>query len=272
MANALRSLKKIWVLNFVRRLFNASKVYNRKYSQIIKWGFSSNEDTNYTYNLTDDNIVYMAQMISFVTKTDYSVILGYIKEAESNNELKNHIIATTKNSELNRYADKEVRFGKRLGWYAFVRALKPRIIIETGIDKGLGSVLLCAALGKNAEEGYEGHYYGTDINPKAGYLLNDKYKKFGTILYGDSIASLANFKEKIDLFINDSDHSADYEYREYNTIKPLLKETTLILGDNSHSTNKLSQFSLENNRQFLFFQEVPANHWYPGGGIGISFN
>ena len=45
----------------------------------------------------------------------------------------------------------------------------------------------------------------------------------------------------------------------------------IILGDNAHVTDKLLQFSLENQRNYVFFKECPKNHWYPGGGIGISF-
>ncbi len=271
MRGFLSFAKKIWILNFIRRLYLASGYFNRKYLQILKWGFSSNEDTNFTYDLTEDNLTELAQTIAFVTKKEYSEILRYIKEAESNKELKDHIIRATNNAKEKRFADKEIRFGRRLGWYALARAVKPEVIIETGVDKGLGSVLLCAALAENEKEGYRGNYYGTDINPRAGYLLAGEYKKYGQILYGDSITSLSDFTEKIDLFINDSEHSAEYEYEEYQTIKPLLKEETIILGDNSHSTNKLSKFSLENNRHFLFFKEKPLNHWYPGAGIGISF-
>ncbi len=272
MVRILRLLKRIWIFNFLRRLYAASKYFNRKYLQILKWGFTSNEDTNFTYDLTNANLISLAQTIAAVTSTNFNEILGYIKEAESNSELREHIISTTGNSKEKRFADKEVKFARRLGWYAFARAIKPKVIIETGVDKGLGSVLLCAALEQNTREGFPGKYYGTDINPDAGYLLIGKYKEFGQILYGDSITSLSDFTDMIDLFINDSDHSAEYEYEEYKIIKPLLKEDAIILGDNSHCTNKLSQFSLENDRHFLFFQEFPLNHWYPGAGIGISFN
>jgi predicted O-methyltransferase YrrM len=158
-----------------------------------------------------------------------------------------------------------------LGWYAFARILKPKIVVETGVDKGLGSVVLCAALLKNKEEGFPGKYYGTDINPNAGYLLNGKYKEVGEIKYGDSIETLKSFKKSIDLFINDSDHSIEYEYREYLTIKDKINDRTVILGDNSHCSDKLVLFSNETKRNFLFFSEEPLNHWYPGGGIGISF-
>ena len=53
-------------------------------------------------------------------------------------------------------------------------------------------------------------YIGTDINPNAGYLFDEIYSENGKILYGDSIESL-KLNAEIDLFINDSDHSAEYE-------------------------------------------------------------
>jgi predicted O-methyltransferase YrrM len=271
MRKILRLLKRVWIFNFFRRLYVASRYYNKKYLQIIKWGFTSKEDTNLTYHLTQDNIMYLAHTIAAVTKSDYSEILKYISEAQHDEMLRRTILESIDNSDEKRFTDKEVRFGRRSGWYAFARAIKPKIIIETGVDKGLGSILLCAALIKNKEEGFEGRYYGTDINPNAGYLLNGIYKEFGEILYGDSIASLSKFTEKIDLFINDSDHSPAYEYQEYITIKPLITDKTIILGDNSHCTSKLAEFSRETDRNFIFFQEIPLNHWYPGAGIGISY-
>jgi predicted O-methyltransferase YrrM len=271
MRPVLRFLKKIWFLNFLRRLYRASSFYNKRYWQILKWGFTSREDTNFTANLTPENIGYLASTISVVTGVDYSTILKYINEPETDTRLKTTIQESIKNSPFKNNTDIEVRFGKRLGWYAFARVLKPKIVVETGVDKGLGSVLLCAALLKNKEEGYEGRYYGTDINPAAGYLLTGAYKEVGKILYGDSIKTLSQFKENIDLFINDSDHSDEYEYQEYLTIQKIINDKTIILGDNAHCTDKLFRFSRETNRSFLFFQEMPLDHWYPGAGIGISF-
>ena len=271
MKKILSLLKRVWILNFFRRLYIASRYYNRKYLGIIRWGFRSREDTNFTYHLTDDNLSYLAHTVAVVTKLDYEQIMKYMEELQSDEELKDTIRRAMKNSPEKRFADKEIRFGRRLGWYAFARAIKPRVIIETGVDKGLGSVVLCAALLRNKDEGNEGRYYGTDINPKAGYLLEGRYREVGEILYGDSIESLSHFHEKIDLFINDSDHSAEYEYREYLSIKDHISDGTIILGDNSHCTTKLADFSREMNRDFIFFKETPRDHWYPGAGIGISF-
>jgi predicted O-methyltransferase YrrM len=267
----LRALKRIWFFSFLRRIFIASRYANKKYCQVLRWGFKSNEFTNYTYHLTELNMTYLTNTIALVTGKDYNTVLGYINEALHDEVLNNYISEETQKSPFGRWADKEVRFGRRLGWYAFARIIKPKVIVETGVDKGLGSVLLCAALLRNREEGYEGKFYGTDINPEAGYLLSGKYKEVGEILYGDSIESLKKFPYKIDLFINDSDHSKEYEYQEYITIKDLLTDNSVVLGDNSHITDKLVKFSRETGRNFVFFGEKPKDHWYPGAGIGISY-
>jgi hypothetical protein len=131
--------------------------------------------------------------------------------------------------------------------------------------------VLISALMRNKEEGYEGRYYGTYINPEAGYLLSGEYANYGTILFGDSIQSLKKFDGVIDLFINDSDHSAEYEAEEYKTVASKLSAHAIILGDNSHCTDKLLEFSLKTIRHFVFFREKPKEHWYPGAGIVISF-
>jgi predicted O-methyltransferase YrrM len=163
-----------------------------------------------------------------------------------------------------------IHIGRRLGWYAVARRLKPRLIVETGVDFGLGSCVLSAALLRNASDGFPGRYIGTDINPAAGRLFTEPYRSVGQIAYGDSIETLSRLQSPIDLFVNDSDHSAEYEANEYRTIEPLLSEQGVILGDNSHATSALADFSERSDRRFVFFHEVPSDHWYPGAGIGVS--
>jgi len=238
----------------------------------VRWLFTSKEITNFTYNLSANNERYLASMISDVLTVEFSTIVRYIEEIEEDDQLRRHIASVTAESDLAFMADTEVRFGRRVGWYAFARALKPCVVVETGVDKGLGACILTAALKRNKAEGYIGKYYGTDINPKAGYLLCGEYADFGTIMYGDSIESLRTFHGTIDLFINDSDHSPDYEYSEYCTIANKLSKRSILLGDNSHYTDRLWKFSVETGRHFLFFQEKPTEHWFEGAGIGISFN
>jgi predicted O-methyltransferase YrrM len=239
--------------------------------RFLGWLFRSRETTNFTYPLTPLNRSYLISFVSEASKQPYEVVEGYIEELEADTLLKSFIQTAIVHSEEGFKADKQVYYGRRLGWYAFIRILKPKVVVETGVDKGLGSCVITAALMKNTQEGYPGYYYGTDINPKAGYLLQAPYNQFGKILYGDSIQSLQKLEATIDLFINDSDHSPDYEAAEYQAIEAHLSPSALVLGDNSHYTPRLLEFARRTGRRFLFFQEQPDRHWYPGAGIGACF-
>ena len=102
--------------------------------------------------------------------------------------------------------------------------------------------------------------------------MRDPYAKFGKVLYGDSIDTLSKLPVTIDLVINDSDHSPDYELREYETVAPKLSAAALVLSDNAHCCDRLLRFARATGRQFVFWQEKPRDHWYPGGGLGAAFH
>lgn len=252
------------------RWVRALGYYAPQLKHTIVWAATSREFANFTYDITEENREYMAHTISAVTGASYSRVIGYFCEIQEDEGLKRHVAEGIQRSRMRHSADPRCELGRRVGWYAFVRILKPQVVVETGVDKGLGALTLCAALMRNAGEGYPGRYLGTDINPDAGFLLTKPYSDFGEILIGDSIKSLQSIPA-IDVFVNDSDHSADYERREYETIASKLTSNGLILGDNSHCTDVLARFSQEHGRQFIFFREQPKDHWYPGAGIGISF-
>ncbi len=245
--------------------------YKPKLKELFKWTFFSREGDNFSYDISEQSKKYLSHFLAVVLDCDEALVDKIIKEPNENSELKKQIIKkiTDSGKEI---MDINFHFGRRIGWYVIARIFKPRIIIETGVDKGLGSTLLCSALEKNESEGYDGKYYGTDINTQAGFLfIGSKWEKWGKILFGDSVESLKKINENVDLFINDSDHSKEYEMKEYLTIKEKLSERAIILGDNRHVSSSLEEFSLITGRSFLFFKEEPINHWYPGGGIGFSF-
>jgi len=239
--------------------------------QAISWLFHSKEYTNFTYDLDPLNREYLAAFVASVTRVPVETIRGYFSEILEDHELIEYLRKSIRHGPARAVSDDAPKFGRRIGWYAFVRATKPKVIVETGVDKGLGASVLTAALRRNARSGVVGKYYGTDINPEAGYLLGGPYAEFGEILYGDSIESLRKVSNPIDLFINDSDHSASYEDREYNVIESKLSSRSLVLSDNAHVTSSLLKFAERTGRDFLYFQEWPKNHWYPGSGIGVAF-
>lgn len=237
----------------------------------LSWLVKSRETSNFTFDLTPRNEAHLAQLLSFVLGCSWEEIAGYITELQQDQLLRDTIAERV--GVLGRQSgyDPIARFGRRVGWYALVRATKPKVVVETGVEKGIGATVLCAALRRNSQEGHPGRYFGTDIDRGAGMLFCQPYRAMGEILFGDSIQALSGLDATVDLFINDSDHSADYERREYRVIAPKLSDNAMIIGDNAHVTDELIKFSRETNRQFLFFREEPADHWYLGAGIGLSF-
>jgi hypothetical protein len=254
-----------------RRARTSARYFRAPLGELVRWLLRSREATNFTYDLLPRNRRYLAALLADVTGTSADVVEGYFRELEEDTALARHVATVTAQSQWGYEADPVPRFGRRIGWYALVRLLKPRVVVETGVDKGLGACVLTSALRRNEAEGFPGEYFGTDINPRAGYLLKDEFARPGRVLVGDSIASLEKLDRTIDLFVNDSNHSVDYEAREYDTVAGKLSDNAVILGDNAHFTDRLLDFARATDRNFVFFKEEPRDHWYPGAGIGIAF-
>ena len=45
----------------------------------------------------------------------------------------------------------------------------------------------------------------------------------------------------------------------------------LLLSDNATITNVLAEHAEATGRRFLAFSETPADHWFPGEGIGAAW-
>lgn len=226
------------------------------------WIASPGRPDNFYYGLTDRNARHLICLISQLfgqSPEDVEALAG---------ELEQSPVIYRSAALLNVRPDQ--LYGRRLGWYLVARIIKPRLIVETGVHDGIGAVVLTEALRRNSSEGGPGIYRGTDIDTQAGWLL-EPGDVDASVLYGDSIASLqALHAASVDLFVNDSDHSAEYEYREYELMTDRLSAEAVILGDNAHATDSLLQYSRAMNRSFVFFDERPKDHWYPGAGIGFS--
>jgi predicted O-methyltransferase YrrM len=237
----------------------------RAWKQSVRWLLRSRETTNYTYNLTASNREHLAWFVANVADIDVRQARAYLDEIEQDDALRTHVQVSTAASVRRGVADHEVRYGRRIGWYALVRAFKPQHVVETGTDKGLGAVVLAAALLRNGS----GRLTTIDVNPHAGYLITGRYATVGELRVGDSLAVLGEL-DGVDLFLHDSDHSAVYEAAELSLVTPRLTGRAVVLSDNASLTSALAEWSERHGRRFLFFDERPAEHWYPGAGIGVS--
>jgi predicted O-methyltransferase YrrM len=273
----LKSLKHfIKSLPFIRRVI---QIYIRRRRAVgslqyklriaKSWSYKKTEFSNYYYSLTPRNRKDLAFLISHICHEPLKNVEDYFFEIENDNLVKEILIRfRDKQPELR---DSTMEIGRRIGWYALIRIRKPKFVVETGVHHGVGALVINSALHRNRKEGYHGEYLGTDINPNSGELIIHPFNEQCSVVIDDSIATLQSLVIPIDLFINDSDHSAEYEAAEYSSIEKKLSMDAMILGDNSHASDSLRRFSEKTNRHFIFFKEEPFNHFYSGAGIGISF-
>lgn len=226
----------------------------------------SREHTNFTFELTALNREHLAWFVADITGRGVDEIRGYINELDQDEALRVHVRERTEASPRRRLADREALWHKRLGWYAFVRATQPQHVVETGTDKGLGSLVLAAALLRNGS----GRLTTIDVNPAAGYLIGGRYADVTDLRIGDSAEVLAGL-DNVGLFLHDSLHTHAHETAEYEAVAPRLAADGLVLSDNAHVTSALPEWAERTGRRFGYWHERPAGHWYPGGGIGVAW-
>ena len=265
-SNLPRPLRKLLRFGYRRRI--ARSYFEQQLRDINSWAWRETESTNFNYSLEPLNREYLGQLLARVFNVPLDMVLSYFAEIEEDATLTAHLAGVPIMN--NFHSQIAPGLGRRIGWYAIVRILKPGLVVETGVDEGLGACVLASAILKNRREGYPGSYLGTEIRESAGRFFSGPYAEVGKILWGDSLASLRSLEGEIGLFVNDSDHSESYEYDEYQAISNKLAGGAVILGDNCEGSGSLSRYSRETQRDFVFFAERPADHWFPGAGIGIS--
>ncbi len=236
-------------------------------SQSARWLATRREHTNFTYDLTPLNLEHLAWWAALVSGAPVQACRSWIAEILGDGALQEHVYRVSISSGRRGLTDKKALIARRAGWYAVVRAMRPEHVVETGTDKGLGSLVLAAALLRNGN----GLLTTMDINPDSGFLISDAYASVIRIQRGDSISLLSQLADPIDLFIHDSDHSAAHEAAEFRTIESHLSPSAVVLSDNSHITGELAAWAEATGRTFAFFREEPMDHWYPGAGIGASW-
>lgn len=260
------------VAAFPKRLLRVARHDARVLGVSARWLFTSREHHNYTYDLTRLSREHLAWFVSLICDVPVKQVRAYLAEIESDDALREHIEGTTAAAARRGLADRRVRYARRIGWYAIVRATRPGHVVETGVDKGLGTCVLASALVRNTAEGAPGRLTSLDINPEAGYLARaEPWASVVDLVIGDSIASIAALDRPVDIFLHDSDHSVTHERREFETIEAKLAPGALLLTDNVTTTNVLAEHAERTGRRFLAYRETPAGHWFPGDGIGAAW-
>ncbi len=231
------------------------------------WLRNSRELVNITYNLSEANKVYAAQFLSLLTGQHASEATKYFAEIEADQELRDHIIKLTIASDERFVADEEVRYGRRIMYYALTRMTKPKLIVEGGVDKGLATVVLGKALMLNRAEGHDGKLIGIDFATKAGYLVKPPYDEPTELVFSDSVAALEKIEGPIDLFIHETVGSNEVPHAKL--LETRMAEKGILFS--CWHTGAFQDFAVRTGRNFLLFHEELADHWYPGADLAVVF-
>ena len=255
-------------LKFFISKINVYLRYKRKgVTHVLHWLFFGKEISNFIYEIENiDELIHTCQTITNIPFEELQKILSEIDF--DNEEFKTFF----SDDFYEKYGKKNI-FGRRLLWYILVRALKPELVIESGIDKGLASCLLIYAQYKNKTETKENfEYIGTDIMKKNQFCFNfknnnfDKYK----FIFDDTLNFLASFNDKKKIiYISDAEHNFDFELKEFNMIKKNLAPNSVLISDNN--SGSLSKFSISNKKKLTYFNEKSKNFWYKDATTSGSY-
>ncbi len=233
----------------------------------LRFAFLNRETSNFTYDISNED-----ELVAFVANSlgESSDHIGaFLSEIAHDTGFTQSLTARLT---THRGTNPRPLFGRRLGWYAFVRAAKPRLVVETGTADGLGTALLARALQRNEAEGRGGRLISFDIDPAAGWLLTDELRQTARIIIGDAAECMAGELggERVDLFIHDSLHTYEHEKRELEIALEHAAPTIVLISDNAHTTTALRDVATLAGGRYSFFRERPVGHFYPGAGIGLA--
>lgn len=165
---------------------------------------------------------------------------------------------------------RRVEFGYRLPWYVITRLSKPRLIVETGVQSGLGSALLLRALDRNADEGSPGELVSVDTAPKAGWLAEDRAASPWRRLTGPSHPTLSErlADRRVGMLVHDSPHTEEVQRAEFGFALEHADDQLILVDASGVETPLLPELCQWLGVTYHLFREVPAGGFYEGVGCG----
>jgi hypothetical protein len=233
----------------------------------LRYVLSDPEPDNFTYELANEP--ELAAWVQAVSSGEPDQIDGLFAEARADPVLAERVRSATARRWW--WSKRSPPFGKRLGWYALTRVLRPALIVETGVHDGLGSLVLLRALERNAEEGAPGRLVSFDINRAAGWMVGPHpLWEFRIESTQAGLDTVLDGGPPVGLFIHDSLHTYENERYELRTAASHLAPAGVLISDNAHATRALSDTCEEFGLQMFAFHERPLHHFYTGGVMGAG--
>lgn len=149
--------------------------------------------------------------------------------------------------------------------YYIVQQFTPRVVVETGVYRGISSAFILGAISRNGV----GRLYSIDLplakylddrgkldysplasSEETGFAIPSELKNNWSLKLGDSRKELPLLLENlgtIDMFYHDSEHTYDMMMWEYVTVFPHLRKGAIICSDDISWNTAFQDFCIEYN-------------------------
>jgi hypothetical protein len=159
--------------------------------------------------------------------------------------------------------------GHRLAWYVLVRAFKPKLVVETGIYLGFGSLALLRALERNTEEGLPGELISFDIVHAAGEVVREPLRRRWRHYIGPTRETLPAALEDrtVDMLVQDTPHTAENQRFEFGLALSHAAPHLLLVDGSGGYAPTLKELCAERGGAY---HEVPIrsrDHIHPGAHV-----
>jgi methyltransferase family protein len=174
----------------------------------------------------------------------YADVMRYRRELFDDREFQGHLERCL--------ADVPYAFPGAAELYIVVRAVKPDVIVETGVASGLSSAHILRALAVNGT----GVLHSIDLpnvqegsvlpdGRTTGWIVPDSLRERWSLHLGDArklLPEVLGRFDHIDIFLHDSDHSYEHMLFEYEQALPRLEHGGLLMSDDIHLQSAWDDF------------------------------
>jgi predicted O-methyltransferase YrrM len=175
-------------------------------------------------------------LLALYADLPYAEVMRYRRERLADREFQAHLKRCL--------VDVHYVFPEAAELYAVVRAMKPGVIVETGVASGLSSAHILRALAANGT----GTLYSIDLpnvqqgsglpeGRASGWIVPDSLRGRWKLHIGDTrklLPELLGTLDHVDIFLHDSDHSYEAMSFEFEQAFPRLEHGGLLMSDDTH--------------------------------------
>jgi hypothetical protein len=236
-------------------------------------------DRKLAYVLLDPEL----ESFSFELENEAEVIAGLAAAlGRAEDELAAYAAETRSDPELNELLSRHLRWrlgvkrrlplGNRLAWYLLVRALKPQVVVETGIYLGLGSLVLLRALERNREEGSPGELLSFDQLRGAGEIVRPEVRHGWRRFVGSTHDILLPALEgrRVGMLFQDTPHTEENQQCEFGAALSHAAPELVLIDGSGGKAPALEAICAKHQGAYHRVPLHSREHIYPGEPIAFA--